>query len=93
MKKHLFTVLTQTPTNPNTTGIAQIDFGIGQLIGLMTGVAAGYGIILLIKNGMEFFSAFSDRDAGTMKQAGLGMLAGFGIASIGTVISFLGFKW
>ena len=99
MRKCLFTTLTQIPTQTPTqttttgTGIAQIDFGISQLIGLSLAVVSGYGILLLIKNGVEFFSALSDRDAGTMKQAGLGMLSGFGIAAIGAVLSFLGFTW
>ena len=92
MRRNFFVTLTQTPT-PNGTGIAQIDFGISQLIGLLLSLVSAYGIILLIRNGLEFFTALNDRDSGTMKQAGLGMLAGFGIASIGGVLAFLGFTW
>lgn len=91
MRKNFVVTLTQTPTNG--TGVAQVDFGIGNLIGLTLSIVSAYGIILLAKNGVEFFSALSDRDAGTMKQAGLGMLSGFGIASIGAVIAYLGFTW
>lgn len=79
--------------NGNSTGVDTIDFGIGKLIGLFTGIAAGYGIIRLVRNAIDFFDALSDRDAGTMKQSGLGMLSGFGIASIGAVLTYLGFTW
>ena len=93
MRKNFVVTLTQTPAPTNGTGVAQIDFGIGQLIGLSLSLVSAYGIILLVKNGAEFFTALSDRDSGTMKQAGLGMLSGFGIASIGGVLAFLGFTW
>ena len=99
MRKRLFTTLTQIPTQTPTqttttgTGIAPIDFGISQLIGLLTGFCAGIGVILLFKYGIEFFSALHDRDSGTMKQAVVGMATGFGIASLGSIITYLGFTW
>lgn len=89
-----YAVLGQTTiayaSNPQT-GVTKVDNGISKLITLMTTLVAAYGIILLIKNAVEFFSALQDRDSGTMKQAGLGMLSGFCIAAVGSIITFLGF--
>lgn len=85
---------TGNATGGNTqTGVQSIDFGIGQLIGLVLGVVSAYGIINLIKAGVDFFSALGDRDVGSMKQSGLNMLSGLGIASIAGVLAFLGFTW
>lgn len=78
---------------PTGTGITEVDNGIGKLIGFFTALVSAYGIIQLIKSGLDFFEALKDRDSGTMKQAGLGMLAGFGTACIGGVVSYLGFTW
>ena len=75
------------------TGIAEIDNPVGKLIGLVLGLVSAYGLIVLGKNLMEFFSALPERDTSSMKQAGLGAVSGFGIAAIGGVLSFLGFTW
>lgn len=66
---------------------------IGKLIALFMGLATGYGVIILIRNGIDFFGALPERDTQTMKQAGLGMLGGFCTASLGAVLTYLGIKW
>lgn len=54
-------------------------------------IAAGVGVIILVKNLMELSTAYQDRDSASMWSAIKGCVAGFLLASISTVIGILGF--
>ena len=87
-------IFAATPTPaPTGTGIAGIDFGLGQLLGLFFGLVSLGGVFYLGKGLLDFFSALPDRDTGSMKQGALEAIAGLGIASIGAVITFIGITY
>ena len=83
---------TPTPVPKGQTGIATIDFGIGQLLSLFFGAISVVGLFVLGKGIIDFAGALPDRDTGSMKQAALEFLSGLLMASIGASIACLGLK-
>lgn len=78
------------PKNP-TGGITDVTGGIDKLKTLFTGVIAGIGVIILAKNIMEAAQAYQQQDSASMNSALKGCVAGFIMAAIGSVLTFLGF--
>lgn len=79
------------PVYASSTGVGEIDAGLTVLKVIGIGICESAGIIVLIKGGMEFGSAFSQRDGSGMGQAaaviGGGLIMGF----IGVIIGLMGF--
>lgn len=79
------------PVYASSTGVGEIDTSLTVIKVLGIGICESVGIIVIIKGGMEFGSAFSQRDSTGMQQGaaiiGGGLIMGF----IGAIIGLLGF--
>lgn len=58
---------------------------------LIIAVIGAVGVIILVKNVMEFAQAYQQQDSSTMNSALKGIVAGIMMAGISSVLSFLGF--
>ena len=58
---------------------------------LIIAVIGAVGVIVLAKNVMEFAQAYQQQDTSTMNSALKGIVGGVMMASISTVLTFLGF--
>lgn len=58
---------------------------------MIVSIIGAVGVIILAKNVMEFAQSYQQQDSSSMHSAIKGIVAGIIMASISTVISFLGF--
>ena len=63
---------------------------LGNLKTLLTVIVSAVGVVVLVKNIMEFASAYQQADSSGMNTAVKGIVGGFMMFSIGSVITFLG---
>lgn len=59
---------------------------------LMIASITSVGVILLIKNAVDFFAALNAKDNSGMWDAGLRMLGSLAIAGLGMLLKFLGIE-
>lgn len=98
--KNMLRMVVLTATAPTTTatkyeigktGIDFIDQKTGIILGLLMGGVSVVGIYYVIKNIAELSTAIGDRDASTMKTAGLGLMGGIVMAGVSIILAILGF--
>ena len=72
------------------TGTSAVTQPLENLKTLIIAVIGAVGVIILAKNVMEFAQAYQQQDSSTMNSALKGIVAGFMMAGISTVLTFLG---
>lgn len=80
--------MTVYATGAGTTAITQ---PLENLKTLLIAIIGAVGVIILVKNIMEFAQAYQQQDSSTMNSALKGVVAGIMMAGISTVLTFLGF--
>lgn len=68
----------------------QITTGLNNLKSLVLSVVAVIGIIMVVKNVMEFASAYQQQDSSGMNSALKGIVGGLMMAFVGAVLGLLG---
>lgn len=91
VKKLLTAAATTASPEIGKTGIDYIDEKTGMVLGILMGVVSVVGIYIVIKNIAELATAVGERDATTMKTAGLGLAGGIVMAGISVILAVLGF--
>lgn len=71
-------------------GADSIIAPITKLTDLIEKVVAAIGVVIIVKNVMEFAQAYQQQDSATMNSALKGIVAGVIMAAIGTVLSIMG---
>lgn len=71
-------------------GGADVLGSLDALKTLFLGIISGIGVIIAAKNGMEMFQAYQQQDSASMNSALKGVIAGVGMAAIGTILTLLG---
>lgn len=79
------------PVYASSTGVGEIDTGLNVIKVIGIGICESCGVIMLIKGGMEFSSAFSQRDGSGMGLAGAVIGGGLIMGFIGVIIGLMGF--
>lgn len=86
----MFTV-TAFATTTGGNDISAIIEPLDLLKGLIISIVASVGVIILVKNILEFAVAFQQNDSHTMVTALKGIVAGLMMAGVSVVLAFLGF--
>ena len=73
------------------TDVSTVTDPLNNLKTLLIAIVAAVGVIILVKNVMEFAQAYQAQDSSTMHSALKGIVAGIIMAGISAVITFLGF--
>lgn len=73
-----------------TTGVEEIDTGLKALKTLFLGIVSMVGVILTIKNIMDFASAWNNRDQTSMGEALRGIISGLIMAFVGGILALFG---
>ncbi len=68
----------------------QITSGLTNLKDLVINVVTGIGVIIIVKNVMEFASAYQQQDSSSMNSGLKGIVGGLMMAFVGTVLTILG---
>ena len=68
----------------------QITTGLNNLKSLVLSVVAVIGIIMVVKNVMEFSSAYQQQDSSGMNSALKGIVGGLMMAFVGAILGLLG---
>ena len=79
------------PMTAFAAGAGAITQPLESLKTIVIAVIGAIGVIILAKNVMEFAQAYQQQDSSTMNSALKGIVAGVMMASISTVLTFLGF--
>lgn len=79
------------PVYASSTGVGEIDSGLNVIKVIGIGICESAGVIMLIKGGMDFSSAFAQRDASSMGLAGAVIGGGLIMGFIGVIIGLMGF--
>lgn len=77
-------------TNVYASGTSSVTQPLENLKTLVLSIIGAVGIIILAKNVMEFAQSYQQQDSSSMNSALKGIVAGLLMASISTVITFLG---
>lgn len=71
-------------------GLENITNGVTSIVTFITAIAAGVGVIIFIRNAMDFGNAIQDRDRNGMMSGLLGMIGGGVIGLAGTIATLFG---
>lgn len=70
----------------------EIKNGMNSLKDLVLGVVTTIGIIMIVKNVLEFAGAYQQQDSSSMNSALKGIVGGLMMAFVGSVLNLLGVK-
>lgn len=87
---YLATVSLSTPVYASEAGAGTVTAPLNNLKSLIISIIGAVGIIILAKNVMEFAQSYQQQDSSSMHSAIKGIVAGLIMASISSVIAFLG---